>query len=52
MDIFDHRLERKFPKIKDVGYRVTSAEAEDYNCIAWTIGRDDIWLWSIPKQIS
>jgi hypothetical protein len=51
MDMFDRRLERKFPKIKDAGYRVTSAETEDYNCIAWTIGRDDIWLWPIPKQI-
>lgn len=49
MDISDHRLEIKLPKIKDAGYKVTSSESIDYNCIAWTIGRDDIWIWPNPR---
>jgi len=50
MDMFDPLLEIKLPKIKDTGYKVTSPETEDYNCIAWTIGRTDIRLWPGPKS--
>lgn len=49
MDIFDHRLEIKLPKIKEVGYKVTSPESRRYNCIAWSIGRVDIWIWPVPQ---
>ncbi len=49
MDIFDHRLEIKLPKIKNAGYKVTSPESIDYNCIAWTIERNDIWIWPNPQ---
>ena len=49
MDISDPRLEIKFPKIKDVGYKITSNESKKYNCISWTIGRDDIWIWPDPR---
>lgn len=49
MDMSDPRLEIKLPKIKDAGYKVTSPETIDYNCIAWTIGRDDIWIWPNPR---
>lgn len=49
MDISDPLLEIKLPKIKDAGYRVTSPETINYNCIAWTIGRDDIWIWPHPR---
>lgn len=49
MDIFDHRLEIKLPKIKEAGYKVTSPESRRYNCIAWSIGRVDIWIWPVPQ---
>ncbi len=49
MDTSDPRLEIKLPKIKDAGYEVTSQETIDYNCIAWTIGKDDIWIWPHPR---
>lgn len=51
MDISDPHLERKFPNIKETGYKVTSSATELYNCIAWTIGRDDIWVWPGSKGI-
>ena len=47
MDMFDTLLERKLPKIKEAGYRVASPSSKKYNCIAWSTGRDDIWIWPI-----
>ena len=26
-------------------YSVTSPSTDDYNCIAWAAGRDDVWAW-------
>ena len=49
MDIFDPRLERKFPKIKGTGYKVTSPESRRYNCIAWSLGIVDMWIWPDPN---
>lgn len=49
MDISDYRLEIKLPKIKSAGYKVTSPESKEYNCVAWTIGRNDIWIWPHPR---
>jgi len=35
-----------FPALScDKGYKVTSQNTRDYNCIAWAIGRNDIWYW-------
>ena len=48
MDISDSRLEIRLPKIKDAGYKVTSPETKEYNCIAWAAGRNDIWIWPRP----
>lgn len=47
MDTFDPLLEIILPKIKEAGYNVTSPESKKYNCIAWTIGRVDRWIWPI-----
>jgi hypothetical protein len=30
--------ERMFPALAEIGYRVTSEETQDYNCIAWAFG--------------
>lgn len=29
----------------DSEYAVTSPSTRDYNCIAWALGRNDIWYW-------
>ena len=35
-----------FPGLRyDDGFRITSPEDADYNCIAWALGRKDCWLW-------
>lgn len=44
MDISDPLIETTFPKIKDYGYEVKSPEGERYNCIAWAVGRDDVFI--------
>jgi type VI secretion system secreted protein VgrG len=49
MDMSDPLLERKLPKIKDAGYKVTSPESRRYNCIAWSLGRVDMWIWPDPN---
>jgi hypothetical protein len=48
MDTSDPLLERKLPKIKDAEYKVTSPESRRYNCIAWSLGRVDMWIWPDP----
>lgn len=41
-----------FPLLKnDKGYVITSPCTRDYNCIAWAIGRKDIWYWPPLGQI-
>lgn len=35
-----------FPElVNDSGYIITSPCTRRYNCIAWAIGRNDIWYW-------
>lgn len=29
----------------DKEYKVTSPNTRDYNCIAWALGRTDVWYW-------
>lgn len=45
MDIYDPLLEIKFPKIKDTGYKVISPATKKYNCIGWSLGLIDYWVW-------
>ena len=35
--------ERLFPRMRQEGYRITSPATEQYNCIAWAAGADDVW---------
>lgn len=48
MPTSDPTIERKFPLAKQEGYQITSPETPSYNCIAWTIGRNDKWMWPHP----
>ena len=45
----DSRIEeilKTFPGLRyDDGFRITSPEDVDYNCIAWAFGHKDCWLW-------
>ena len=38
----------RFPGLAVGGYRVTSPDSYQYNCIAWAASRDDRWWW--PHQ--
>ena len=38
-------LERHFPNLRQLGYRITSPESIDYNCIAWAAETTDHWWW-------
>ncbi len=41
-------IESYFPTLAGGGYRTTSPETEDYNCIAWAAGKSDEW-WDIRE---
>lgn len=34
-------VQDRFPNLRNGGYRVTSKDTEDYNCIAWAAGETD-----------
>ena len=36
---------KKFPNMTPQNSRCTSVSTEDYNCIAWAWGRNDVWCW-------
>lgn len=39
-------IEAKYVRPDSVDdYSVTSPSTDDYNCIAWAAGRDDVWAW-------
>jgi hypothetical protein len=38
-------IELLFPRLSGVGYRVTSAPDDVYNCVAWAVGTRDNWWW-------
>jgi hypothetical protein len=37
-------IEKVFPALKSDGYRLTSVSTSTYNCAAWAVGLDTIWL--------
>lgn len=46
MDSRTEEILKAFPGLRyDGGFRITSPEDADYNCIAWAFGRKDCWLW-------
>ena len=34
-----------FPNLRDSKYHITSPQDPSYNCIAWAIGRSDLFVW-------
>lgn len=38
-------LERLFPRLRGVPYKITSAAQPDYNCVAWAAGDSSRWWW-------
>ena len=46
MDSRVEEIKKAFPGLQyDAGFQITSPEDVDYNCIAWSFGRNDIWIW-------
>lgn len=46
MDYRTEEILNAFPGLRyDMGFKVTSPENPDYNCIAWALGYNDHWLW-------
>jgi len=41
----NHDIENSFPKLQDGGYKITSPETVEYNCIAWAAGDTEAWWW-------
>jgi hypothetical protein len=39
------QLEEYFPGLRDSTFCETSPETPEYNCIAWALGRSDLWMW-------
>ena len=35
--------ESLFPNLSKTGYKITSPESDEYNCIAWAAGENDLW---------
>jgi hypothetical protein len=45
-------LEEIFPRLRPDTYQVTSPPTDDYNCIAWSAERDDLWWWPDEMETS
>lgn len=45
-------LEGAFPALKETSYAITSPQSRRYNCIAWAMGRDDVWVCPDDPSIS
>lgn len=40
-----------FPMLAtDVGFKVTSPVTRKYNCIAWSLKKNDCWVWPVVPQ--
>src|SRR5437868_15309003 len=40
-------IEDIFPNLLESAYHVTSPVTDQYNCVAWAMGRDDGWWWPL-----
>lgn len=43
-------LEAEFPRLNNLGYRITSPQSNYYNCIAWAARDLNRWWWPDPNQ--
>lgn len=48
-DIISLALQVKFPRLSLSGYKITSPQSPDYNCIAWAADETDRWWWPLGK---
>jgi hypothetical protein len=39
-----------FKHITEFNSSPTSSETDEYNCIAWACGRDDVWCWPDAEE--
>lgn len=39
------RLEADYPNLPVYGYKITSPDTIDYNCVAWAAEDDETWWW-------
>lgn len=46
--VSDLWFEEVFPNLKSTGYRITSPESPEYNCIAWAAQDTERWWWPDP----
>lgn len=44
-------IERDFPNLSTTGYKITSPDTINYNCIAWAAGDDQRWWWPDSQNI-
>ena len=45
-------IDQWFPRLKSLGYRITSPESNLYNCVAWAVPDSERWWWPDPMQLS
>jgi hypothetical protein len=42
-------IEQNHPNLAIAGYKITSPDTTDYNCIAWAAGSTEEWWWPDAK---
>ncbi|MDJ0577299.1 MAG: hypothetical protein QNJ65_19335 [Xenococcaceae cyanobacterium MO_234.B1] len=43
-------IEKEYPNLVATGYKVTSQDTIDYNCVAWAADEDDEWWWPDAQE--
>ena len=44
-------IEKAFPDLVAIGYKISSPQNYRYNCIAWAASNDTKWWWPDPQNI-
>jgi hypothetical protein len=44
-------IERDFPSLATNGYKLTSPDTIDYNCVAWAVEDEESWWWPDAENI-
>jgi hypothetical protein len=45
LDLIREDLISKFPRLANTAFEITSPIDENYNCIAWAAGSQELWWW-------
>jgi phenylalanyl-tRNA synthetase alpha subunit len=43
-------IENNYPNLVSSGYKVTSQDTIDYNCVAWAVEDQESWWWPKPNN--